>query len=80
MQTLSGIARSGESEPARVAAAIHLLDRGWGKCEQVHSGEIQGDITITIRKVVDTDEPKIINGKDKPNVVLLMDRDNDDGD
>lgn len=76
----------GESEAARVSACAILLDRGWGKAEQVHSGDIQGDITITIRKILDIDEPKLVNGKektngkDKPNVVLLMDKDDDSGD
>ena len=34
INTLAEIAEKGESESARVSAAIHLLDRGWDKCRQ----------------------------------------------
>ena len=51
LRTLAGIASSGESEAARVSAAIHLLDRGWGRVPQTHTGE--DDIRITIRHIVE---------------------------
>jgi hypothetical protein len=35
-----------------LAAGI-LLDRGWGRAPQVHSGEDGGDIRITIRQLID---------------------------
>jgi hypothetical protein len=54
VQTLAGIARNGTSEQARVAAAQALLDRGWGKAIQPHTGEEGGgDIRIVIRQIVD---------------------------
>ena len=34
ISTLAEIAEKGESESARVSAAIHLLDRGWDRCRQ----------------------------------------------
>jgi len=53
INTLSGIAKSGTSEAARVSAAIALLDRGWGKPNQPHEAKIDGDLTITIRKMLE---------------------------
>ena len=53
LQTLAGIAREGKNESARVAAAIALLDRGWGRAPQAHTGENgDGDIRVTIRHIV----------------------------
>lgn len=52
IQTLCGIAKRGKSEPARVQAATVLIERGWGKAPQVHSGEDGGDIRITIRQII----------------------------
>ena len=49
LQTLAGIAQHGESEAARVAAAIALLDRGWGKPSQPVTGEDgEGPIIVEI--------------------------------
>jgi hypothetical protein len=54
IQTLSGIARSGNSEPARITAAAVLLDRGWGKAPQPVTGaDGEGDIRITIRNIIE---------------------------
>ena len=53
IKVLAGIAKDGTHEGARVAAAVALLDRGWGKPAQIHSGEDGGDIRITIRKIFD---------------------------
>lgn len=40
IQTLAGVAQNGKSEPARVAAAEALLNRGWGKPAQpIENGE-----------------------------------------
>jgi hypothetical protein len=52
IQTLAGIARNGTSEQARVSAASALLDRGWGRVSQVHSGEDGGSIRVTIRQII----------------------------
>jgi hypothetical protein len=56
LDTLSGIAKSGKQEAARVSAAAILLDRGWGKAESVHKhtgADGEGDIRITIRQIVE---------------------------
>jgi hypothetical protein len=53
INTLAGIARSPKCPPAaRVTAAIALLDRGYGRPPQEHSGEDGGEIRVTIRQIV----------------------------
>ena len=53
IQSLAGIATNGQSETARVAACVALLDRGWGRAPQSHTGENgDGDIRVTIRHIV----------------------------
>ena len=42
LTTLSSIMLQGESEPARIAAAKELLDRGYGKASQVIAGDEDG--------------------------------------
>jgi hypothetical protein len=37
---------------ARVAAAIHILDRGWGKAEQSHT-PTEMTLQVVIRQIVD---------------------------
>jgi hypothetical protein len=39
IQTLVRICKSGDKDSARVAAAVALLDRGWGKPGQYHQHE-----------------------------------------
>ncbi|MCP3464457.1 hypothetical protein [Bradyrhizobium sp. CCGUVB23] len=48
------MSRSQEAVPAaaRVSAASILLDRGWGKPTQPHTGEDDKDIHVTIRNIV----------------------------
>jgi hypothetical protein len=54
IKTLAGIAKDGTNESARVAAACALLDRGWGKPPQAHTGEDgEGAIQVTIRHLVE---------------------------
>ena len=53
IQTLAGIARNSTSDAARVSAAQALLDRGWGKPAQPHTGEDDKDIQVTIRTIVE---------------------------
>jgi hypothetical protein len=65
IKVLAGIAKDGTNEGARVSAAVALLDRGWGKAEQNH--DLNADIQITIRKLFDTDSPKVIDVK--PNAI-----------
>jgi len=38
---------------ARVSAASALLDRGWGRPAQPHTGEDDKDIQVTIRNIVE---------------------------
>jgi hypothetical protein len=54
LRTLCGIALNGENEAARVAASVHILDRGWGKAAQAHTGENgEGAISVVIRHIVE---------------------------
>jgi hypothetical protein len=66
IKVLAGIAQNGESESARVAAANILLDRGWGKPPQDHTGD-DSDIRVTIRHIVEAGgeprEAKVIEYK-----------------
>ncbi len=54
IQTLAGIARNSTSDSARVQAVGLLLERGWGKAPQQHTGEDGGDVRVTIRQIVET--------------------------
>lgn len=49
---LGRIATRGDSDSARVAACVALLDRGWGKPHQAHTVEGDSDIRVTIRHIV----------------------------
>jgi hypothetical protein len=64
IRTLTGVCGSGTAPAAaRVSAASALLDRGWGKAAQPHIGEDGGDITITIREILesgDKEEPLLL--------------------
>jgi hypothetical protein len=54
IRTLAHIAARSESDAARVMAANSLLDRGWGKPPQAHTGEDgEGAISITIRHIME---------------------------
>lgn len=54
LRSLCGIALNGENESARVAACIHILDRGWGKPATTHTGEDgEGAIQVVIRHIVE---------------------------
>jgi len=54
IRTLTGVCGSKAAPAAaHVSAASALLDRGWGKAPQPHSGEDGGDIRITIRQIVE---------------------------
>src|SRR3982750_2881221 len=51
---LAAIMRQREYSPAaRVQAANILLDRGWGKPSQAHTGREDGDICVSIRQIID---------------------------
>lgn len=55
IKVLAGIAMQKRAPPsARVNAAIALLDRGWGKPAQAHTGEDgEGSIKVTIRTIIE---------------------------
>ena len=53
IRTLGGIAENGDSEAARVSACAQLLDRGWGKPNQPHTGADGQDIQVTIRTILE---------------------------
>ena len=38
---------------ARVQAANILLDRGWGRPPQAHTGEDGGEIRVVIRQIIE---------------------------
>ena len=55
IKVLAGIASAENAPPAaRVSAASALLDRGWGKATQPHTGEDDKDIRVTIRNIVES--------------------------
>jgi len=62
IKVLAGIVSQEAVPPAaRVAAAGILLDRGWGKAPQAHTGAAgEGDIRVVIRHIVE--------GRDAPHV------------
>jgi hypothetical protein len=53
IRQLAVLANRAESESARVMACIALLDRGWGKAPQAHTGEDgEGAIRIVVRHII----------------------------
>ena len=62
IKILAGIAKDGTNEAARVSAAVALLDRGWGKPPQAHTGEDgEGQIRVVIRHITEgRDAPRVI--------------------
>jgi hypothetical protein len=67
VKVLAGIAQNGESESARVAAAIILLDRGRGKPPTTHTGpDGQGDIRVTIRHIANGCGKEFMSSKPTP--------------
>ena len=46
--------RNADAPPsARIQAIAILLDRGWGKAPQQHTGEDDKDIRVTIRNITE---------------------------
>src|SRR6476469_679161 len=57
IKVLAGIAQNGQADAARVAAATALLDRGWGRPSQAHTGEDgKGSIQVVIRHIMEGGE------------------------
>jgi hypothetical protein len=51
VRSLAAIMRQADAPPgARIQAIAILLDRGWGKPAQPHTGE-DGDVRVTIRNI-----------------------------
>ena len=71
IKVLAGIAQNGQTDAARVAAATALLDRGWGRPPQAHTGENgEGDIRVVIRHIVggrDVEPPRPLQIDAVPN-------------
>ena len=63
LQVLHGITLNSPNDGARVAACGMILDRGWGKAEQIHTGTVDGELRIIISNVFDEPKLKLINGK-----------------
>ena len=59
INTLAGIARHGESEPARVSAAVALLERGWGKAQQ--NVEVDATFNVIVRRLVDESDQRLVD-------------------
>ena len=59
LETLRQIATTGESESARVSAAVAILDRAYGKPPQAiqHSGEDGGPLVVEVIKYGATKDP-----------------------
>jgi len=54
IKVLAGIVSQEAVPPAaRVSAAGILLDRGWGRAPQPHTGEDDKDIRITLRNITE---------------------------
>jgi len=54
VRVLAGIAKEKRCPPtARAIACGHLLDRGWGRAPQPHTGADGQDIKITIRTILE---------------------------
>lgn len=52
--TLGGWANNPKTDPdVRCRAIAMLLDRGWGKPNQPHTGDDGGDIRVTIRTIIE---------------------------
>jgi hypothetical protein len=55
VRSLAAIMRQADAPPsARIQAIAILLDRGWGKPAQLHTGEDDKDIRVTIRNIVES--------------------------
>ena len=53
LNVLIGVATNGESEAAKVTAALGILDRGWGRPSQPTENKHEGELKITIRNIME---------------------------
>ncbi len=72
---LAGIAQNRENDAARVAAVAHILDRGWGKVAQAHTGpDGEGEIKVTIRNIMEeVRSAKVIEARPVPAIAIGTD-------
>ncbi len=64
INALAGIVKNSKNDSARVSAAVVLLERGWGKAPQSHTGaDGEGAIQVTIRHLIEgmEDERRVID-------------------
>jgi len=77
LENQSGRERSSD----RIAAAREILDRGWGKAPQAHTGENgEGDIRVIVRHILDTRDKPVAQAHLAPDnsvVHLTIDHDGD---
>ena len=76
IKVLAGIVSQEAAPPAaRVSAAIHLLDRGWGKPPQAHTGaDGEGHIRVVIRHITEgRDAPRVIEHETKQTELAQID-------
>ena len=60
IRIVSNIARTKSNPPgSRVAAAALLIERGWGRAPQAVT--VDADIKVTIRRMLDGDDAKVID-------------------
>lgn len=75
IRTLAYLMANSQNDTVRLGASNSLLDRGWGKPPQSHTGEDgEGAIAITIRHIVEQagvrqelEPPKIVEHSPLPN-------------
>ena len=82
IKTLAGIAKDGTNEGARVAAAVALLDRGWGRPPQAHTGpDGDGEIRVIIRHLAEGRDAncahQVIEGRPVPTQLLANGEDDE---
>ena len=53
IERLGGIVDKSSDEQAVTRAAIALLDRGYGKPNQPHDAKVEGNISITVRNIME---------------------------
>lgn len=83
VRQLVNIACNGENESARVAASVHILDRGWGRAAQTHTGEDgEGAIQVVIRHIIEGATPaaqRVDQGDDAKVITLVPRKTEGDG-
>jgi hypothetical protein len=66
IRTLVGIAQEGTNESARVAAAVALLDRGWGRPAQAVTVDGEASIKVIIRHILEGPDGEAMDAEPPP--------------